>query len=333
MKKIWICIPIILLTLHSCNFHKNRLKVNVSDIKIPPVKIYRYDQALFQIPLTDLEYGLKSIQSRYAFFLGTDLSDPAKLAEMKDYLTNPRNIDFNRAVQAKYSNVSRLEEDLTDAFRHCRYYFPGTPVPRFYSYISGGDYDYPVRIADSVMIIALDSYLGADFRPYLSDGIPQYKALRMVPGQIVPDCMRSMIEAMVPPDMQSMTFLDQVVEAGKRLYLLDAFLPETAGDIKMKYTKDQYTWATENESHIWSAIVENQVLYTSDGQTLRAFLADGPFSAAFGKDSPPRLGQWIGWRIVKAYMDSNPDVTLKQLVAEKDAQSILSRSGYKPDKN
>jgi hypothetical protein len=332
-KKVWIFIPVLLVILYSCTFHKDRLKVDISDIKISPVKINRYDQALFRIPLSDLENHLKSIQAEYSFFLGTDLSDPAKLAEMKDYLMNPRNVDFNKAVQQKFSNLSPDENELTNALRYCKYYFPGTPIPRVYSYISGGDYDYPVRLADSVMIIALDCYLGSDFKPYLSDGIPLYKTQRMIPSQIVPDCMRSVIENLVPPDMQSMTFLDQVVEAGKKFYLLDAFLPDVSGELKMKYTKEQYSWAIENESHIWSAIVENQVLYTSDGQTLRTFLADGPFTTAFGKESPPRLGEWIGWRIVKAFMDNNPDVTLKQLVAEKDAQSILARSGYKPDKN
>ena len=332
IRKRGILFSLLVFALFSCNLHEDRLKVDVSGIEIPTVKIHRYDKALFNIPLSDLKPGLKAIQSEFPFFLGTDLEDPSKLADMEAYLTNPRNIDFNKAVQQKFPDLTSFEKDLTEAFRHARYYFPGISVPRFYSYISGGDYDYPVRLADSVMIIALDCYLGTDFKPYFSDGLALYKTQRMTPEQIVPDCMRSIISFIVPQGMQSVTFLDQIVEAGKRLYLLDAFLPGTADNIKIRYTNEQHVWITENEAHVWSAIVENQMLYSSDGQNLRAFLADGPFTAAFGKDSPPRLGEWIGWKIVRAYMDNNPEISLKQMIMESDAQAILTKSGYKPKK-
>jgi len=38
------------------------------------------------------------------------------------------------------------------------------------------------------MIIALDTYLGKDFKPYLGDGLALYKAERMTEDNIVPDC-------------------------------------------------------------------------------------------------------------------------------------------------
>ena len=326
---IFLCF---IFSLISCTLHEDRLKVDVSGIEVPPVRVHRYDRALFTIPPGELKNGLKAIQPEFPFFLGTDLDDPSKLADMEAYLANPRNIEFNKAVQSKFPELTRYDDGLTEAFRHARYHFPEVTLPRFYTYISGGDYDYPVRFADSVMIIALDCYLGNDFKPYFSDGLALYKTQRMTPEQIVPDCMRSLVNVMVPPGMQSLTFLDQVVETGKRLYLLDAFLPSTPEKIKIRYTDEQYDWIMQNESHVWSAIVENQMLYSSDGQNLRTFLADGPFTAAFGKDSPPRLGEWIGWKIVKAYMDNNPDISMKQMIMERDAQAMLTKSGYKPEK-
>jgi hypothetical protein len=205
-------------------------------------------------------------------------------------------------------------------------------IPRVYSYISGGDYENPVQFADSVMIIAIDTYLGGDFKPYLSDGISLYKAQRMTPDHIVPDCMRSVLNKLIPPGMSANTFLDQIVEAGKRLYLLDAFIPGIAGNLKIDFTPEQYSWISKNESHVWSAIIENRMLYSSDGRTLRLFLADGPFTVAFGKESPPRLGEWIGWQIVKSYMNNHPEITLPQLIRKNDAQEILTQSGYKPTK-
>lgn len=327
-----ITFSVLIFTLNSCNWHKDPLKIDVSSVKIPIVKIQRYDQDLFKIPLNDLKAGLIAIQSRYFFFLGTDLNDTTKLADMRGYLMNPRNIDFQKAVQEKFKDLTPVEKDLTDGFRHIKYYFPEAELPRTYSYISGGDYENPVQLADSVLIIALDTYLGSDFKPYLSDGVSLYKTQRMTPDHIVPDCMRSFVNRLAPPNMSANTFLDQIIDAGKRLYLLDAFIPGIAGNLKMNYTTGQFAWISKNESHVWSAIIENRMLYSSDGQTLRAFLADGPFTAAFGKESPPRLGEWIGLQIVKSYMYSHPDVTLQQLIQKNDAQEIMTQSGYKPEK-
>jgi hypothetical protein len=39
---------------------------------------------------------------------------------------------------------------------------------------------------------------------------------------------------------------------------------------------------------------------------------------------------WLGQQIVKSYMKHNSDVTLEDLMNEKDAQKILSKSKYKP---
>jgi hypothetical protein len=332
-QRTFLVLISILLSLGSCIRNTDRLLVDVSEVKVPAVMINRYDKDLFSIPLDDLRNGLKSIQSRYLFFLGTELDDSSKLSDMKDYLMNPRNIDFNKAVQQKFINLATIEKDLAEGFRHVKYYFPQVNIPRVYSYISGGDYENPVVTTDSVMIIAIDTYLGNDFKPYLADGIPVYKVQRMSPENIVPDCMRSMINSLVGANMSLNSFLDEIVDAGKHIYILDAFIPAIPGNLKIDYTTEQFNWILKNESHVWSAIIENRMLYSSDGQTLRTFMSDGPFTPAFGKESPPRLGEWIGWQIVRSYMDNHPEISLQQLIQKNDAQEILTQSGYKPGKN
>jgi hypothetical protein len=59
-------------------------------------------------------------------------------------------------------------------------------------------------------------------------------------------------------------------------------------------------------------------------------MQDGPFTKGFDAEAPARLGEWIGWQIVSAYMDKNRKVTLKQLLQNNDSQLILNQSGYKP---
>ena len=331
MNKFAISVILIPL-LAGCGSGKSRLDIDVPDIKIPEVNIHRYDLALFSLDQKELVQGLERLRPEFPFFLDTDLSDPAKLAEMKTYLENPRNIDFFREVKVRFQNVDKLQNELTLAFRHYRYYYPSGRIPRVYSYISGGDYEYPVQFADSVMLIGLDNYLGKDFRAYVSDGVPAYKLHRMTPGNIVPDCMNALARISGIAPTSGNTLLDEMINAGKRLYFIDAMIPATEERLKIGYTQPQAEWIRKNEAHVWAAIIENRMLFSSDGQTIRVFMTDGPFTAEFSKESPPRLGEWIGWQIVKRYMENQDEITFSQLLNESDAQRILTLSKYKPEK-
>jgi hypothetical protein len=222
--------------------------------------------------------------------------------------------------------------ELTEVFRHYLYYYPGFHVPRVYAYISGGDYDSPVQFADSVLLIGLDNFLGADFKPYVSDGIPAYRISRMTPDFVIPGVVKVLGRISYPEDFPGNSLLEQMIEAGKRLLFMDAMIPGTRDRLKIGYSQEQYDWIVKNEAHVWAAIIENRMLYTTDGKLTRSFMADGPFTAEFSKDAPSRLGEWLGWQIVRNYYQKQPDVSLRQLMTEKDAQKILSGSGYKPDK-
>jgi hypothetical protein len=332
MRLVLIYLSVCLIILSGCSHGKQRLDVDLSNIRLVDVKIHRYDVDLFKVKPDQLQHGLESLKPAYRFFLDTDLGDPVKLSEMKAYLENPRNIGFHAAVDSLYKNIPALENDLTLALKHYLYYYPGFKIPRIYSYISGGDYDYPVQFADSVLLIGLDNYLGKDFKPYVADGLPSYRVSRMTPDFVIPDCMKVLGKITYPEQFPGNTLLEQMTEAGKRLLFLDAMIPQTEDRFKIGYTKEQYDWIVKNEAHVWAAIIENRMLYTTDGKLIRSFMADGPFTPEFSKDAPARLGEWLGWQIVRKYLENQPDVTFQQVMLETDAQKILSASEYKPEK-
>ena len=74
-------------------------------------------------------------------------------------------------------------------------------------------------------------------------------------------------------------------------------------------------------------------MFSSNQQNKIRFIEDAPFSkfyTSFDRESPGRVGQWIGMKIVQAYMNYQPDVSLIDLIQETDAQKILRESRYKP---
>jgi uncharacterized protein YjaZ len=327
---IWFVLCLVILT--GCGNSGRRLNVDVSGINLPEVKFHRYDVDLFNVRAGQLRQGLESLKPAYRFFLDADLNDPIKLMGMKAYLESPRNLGFHAAVESQYKQVTGLEKELTLALRHCLYYYPDFKIPRIYTYISGGDYDYPVQFADTVMLIGLDNYLGMGFKPYIADGLPIYRISRMTSAHVVPDCIKVIGRITYPGQFPGNTMLEQMIDAGKRMLFVDAMMPGAEDRLKIGYSKEQYDWIVRNEAHVWTAVIENRLLYTTDGKLIRSFMADGPFTAEFSKEAPARLGEWLGWQIVRKYFENQPDVTLQELMAEKDAQKILSKSAYKPEK-
>jgi hypothetical protein len=320
-----------LLLFSSCGNHKKRnLDVNTSDIQINAVEIKRYEKALFSIDPDSLQPKLKIIADEYPVFLGADLDDTLNIIQLHRFVTDPLNKMLYDSVLGVFPNLGFLENDLTGSFKRFRYYFPDKPLPDVFSYVSGLLYELPIQFFNDDMIIALDMYLGKDLEEYRRMRIPLYQTEKMTSAYIVRDVMYEMYfyHFSVNPGKD---FLQMMINKGKHLYFLDAMLPNTPDHIKIGYPEQKLEWCENNEVNIWSFIIENDLMYASDVNINRKFFVDGPFTADFSSDSPARLGEWIGWQVVRAYMNNNPDVGLAQLFEEQDTQKILQQSGYKPE--
>jgi uncharacterized protein YjaZ len=144
--------------------------------------------------------------------------------------------------------------------------------------------------------------------------------------------MKSIAVKMFPFDLNSKTLLENMIYQGKILYFTDAMLPEVDENIKIGYTKTQIEWCTKNEGNLWAFFIQNSLLYNADYYKIRSFVSEAPSTKGL-KDSPPRIAEWIGWQIVKTFMENHKNTTLKELMNENDAQKILNASKYKPKKN
>jgi uncharacterized protein YjaZ len=124
-----------------------------------------------------------------------------------------------------------------------------------------------------------------------------------------------------------------MVYAGKQLYLKDVLLPQISDAEKIGYSPEQLTWCQENESYMWRYFMQEQLLYSTDSKLATRFINTAPFSKFYleiDNESPGRVGTWIGWQIVRSFMNNN-DVNLQQLL-QMDPIEIFQNSKYKPKK-
>lgn len=344
MKKTLFSTLIIIFIIISFSCNKcNNEATRVNGVKIAKedtlkIKIHRYEKALFAIDTKDLVNGLTKILPEYSFFIpDSTLKDASDMKGLKDFMEDPVMIELNKETQEIYPDVKGLESQLSKAFAYFKHYFPGKKIPKVFTYVSGLDYEDPIKYGDSVFCIGLDMYLGSACKYYKEVlgtryNIPGYVQKRYRRDFLMPDCMRAIAKTVVDNSRETDRFIDYIIYEGKKLYFMDAMLPDTPDSLKMYYSTSQMNWCIKNETKIWSYIIDQKLLYTTNTNIIAKLCADAPFTTVFSRQSPPQVGLWIGWQIIRAYMENNPKVTLQELFLDQDAQGILTKAKYKPKK-
>jgi uncharacterized protein YjaZ len=117
------------------------------------------------------------------------------------------------------------------------------------------------------------------------------------------------------------------------LYLKDTWLPTTPDNEKIGYAPKELDWVKANEEQIWRYFVERELIFNTDSQLQSRFLNPAPFSKfnlELDNESPAMVGQYIGWQIIRQYMDKN-EVSLQEML-ETDSETIFNKANYKPKK-
>lgn len=344
MNKIFPVVFLLAFLLNACNSCSNKSKEKeflpvierkkFTNIYVPPIKIHRYEQDLFAIPLDSLKERLTTLHNKYNFFYNLeDLNNPVNIYQMKLYLKDPIVKQFKKDVDKQYADLDWLEKELYEAFKRILYFDSTFKIPKVFTYISGGDFEFPVKYAENNLIIALDMYLGQSYPIYAQWGIPRYISYRMTKDFIIIDCMkeiaRAYVEKYTPP---TSTLLDQMLYHGKILYFTDLTLPYIADSIKIYYTTPQYIWASKNEGNVWGFFIDKKLLYTTDMREIMKYIGEAPFTSTFSQYSAPRMGQFIGWQIVRSYAKNHPKENFKDIFAITNSSILLQQSHYKPKK-
>ncbi len=323
---------VIILTLFitSCGDDKPNLDVDISNVKSVNIEIKRYEKVMFAIPSDSFLILAPKMKEDFPVFLNGDISDSLALLNLKSFFNDPYLRELNNLVQKKYPNLNQQEKDLANAMRHYYYYFDYPKSFSYYSYVSGLDINYPVKVIDSNIVIGLDLYLGENTKAYKISGFPKYKSKWLVSDCIIPDAMGELARGMMSEKDLSKNLLDQMIYEGKRLFFIQSMIPSISDTLLLHYSKAQLKWCNDKEARLWSLMIDNDFLFNSEVSIRKKFMDDAPFTSILSTEAPARLGHYLGWRIVSKYMVRS-EASLQELLNEKNSQKILKISKYKPE--
>ena len=298
VKPIFILLSVFFI-LSSCN-DSDKVAEEIAAIPMD-LKISRFDREF----ASSGEEGLPALRKMYPYLFPAP--DSVWIAKMEDSLQ----IELFQEVGNSFRSFEDEEEGLVQLFKHIKYYFPEYAVPKVITVTNDVDYNNRIIMTDSLLFISLDNYLGSEHKYY--GGFQRYIAESLDRNYLVSDVASSFAKQVVPRP-RDRTFLARMIYFGKELY-----------------SQEDIDWAIANEEPMWRNFIENEYLYDTDNKLNQRFLDPAPFSK-FGleldNESPGRLGRYIGWQIVRAFMENN-DVSMKQLMTM-PADEIFKKSNYKP---
>ncbi len=332
MKQVFYFLCLALL-IASCT--RNPLKINVSEVSLD-LKIKHLDVDLLQTQPNQMEFAIPKFKSNYGEFfdiftyrmIGIGGTEQPKFIEMMNLFVSDTLIQQLKSNVSEEIDTIKLRQEFEMAFRHYRHYFPKKEVPVIFTCISG--LNQSVVTSEKLIGVSLDKYLGASSQFYARLGLPAYKRKNMHPGKIVPDVMYAWAVTEWPKADNANSLLSQIIHEGKMMYFVDAMIPEMHDTLKIGFTKKQLEFCKKDEAAMWTYLAEHKLLFTTDRMSIKRFIDDGPYTASFTENSPARIGIWIGWQIVRSYMEKHPEIKLPDLMNNPDFQGILNQSGYQP---
>ncbi len=323
-----------------CSCSNNRFEVDTDKVEIPAIRVQNLAIDVTSITEKNITEKTAELRNKYGKFYERyvvsiicdgGISDSLYPSQMLQFLNDKDMAATYKYIAEKYpeKELAVINDELLKGIKRFHYFFPKKQVPKYLTACMSG-FNYAVAFTDSTLGYGLDMYLGEKAPFYSMLNWPQYKTRIMNKEHLPSDVMRGWLLNEFDNTSANNTLVFHTIFYGKLYFATKQLMPNAHDSIIIGYTTKQMEYCKAYEKNLWGYMADKNRLYENNMRTIQELTGEGPFTAAISKECPPGIAKWIGWQIVKNYMNKNEDVTLEQLMNEKDAQKILNKSKYRP---
>jgi hypothetical protein len=333
----------ILLTMfcYSCREADKHKDIDV-EIEGKSLNPLRFDQDFFNTDWNNVQQ-VSVLKSKYGMFfclyleriLNAGPCDSLSTMQMlQGFVGHSDFRDLKTEIERNYpqDRLDSLQEKILESALRMQTLVPNMQLPQLIWMNSGfniGSYS-----TDEYLAVGLDFYLGNENRITKSVPFPQYQKDDMTRAQLVPNAIKNLAYFyLLKSDtiQHENDMLSEMIFHGKAHYLTWLAFEEIQDSTLMAWTTKEYTWTQGHQLNVWKEIARQEVLFSKNRVEVQKWFEYGPFTNAENvpQESAPQLGVFMGFQMVRSYMEKHPEVTLDRLMKEDNAQKILQ--AYKPN--
>ena len=319
--KSLFCSPAVVLLLSSCS--NDPLDVNASQQDLA-LQFVNMDSVLVNSDSTSFiathNNWKQTMPDIYNYQLGYCLQLPQLSAE-ETYIRIKtfRSDDYIKSLENEISTIftrkrlTEFEEQVIEGFKRLKYHCPDQQIPEKIIFLNSL-YASNVFCTEKEIGVGLERYLGSKSKSI--EALPEqefYDWIKEAMDEkfLVRDIFTGWISTHFMDEPKG-SLIEQVIHWGKIIYLTEAAIPDASKHLIMRYEENDLEWAMKNEFGFWKYLVNEKLLFKIDELNIINMLKEGPFTPGLPERGPDRLGQYLGWQMVKQYVESK-EVPLKEL--------------------
>lgn len=313
------------LTLFSCN--TNIFDVDVSGTTIN-IKAYDVDSLYRNTTLDKIKmahhYAVNNFSDLYEMEMSYNLRAPldSNFTQLLYAFYNSEYITkVEKEKKEKFTDKSAFTAKIKNGLQYLKFHFPDQIYPNQILWMN--NLFAGVHSSDSAISVGLEYYLGANnkvVQTIPTEELYVWQRQLMKVEYLERDVLESWIQAHFIEELDG-KLIEHIVQAGKTLYLVNACFPNENDTIIVKYTQEQLTYAEENIELFWEYLIDQKLLFQNNPRDKSNFLNAGPYTVGLPEEAPDRLGQYLGFMMVKTYMSKN-QISLQELL-KTDYNKIL----------
>jgi hypothetical protein len=324
------------MALLLCGCSHDPLDIDISGIDLD-MKLERFDRDLFEMEQDTMDHAIGALYSQYGDFFDVfnvhvisigQASSRRYSSYLSMFINDPTNREVYEYTRQVFANTEEIESALTEGFKHYLYHYPDSLSPRVVAYVSR--FNQGLFTVGNFVGVGLDQYLGSDCTYYQQMGTPQYLVRKKEPSRVAVDVMYAWATQLYPYNDSLDNVLSRMIYHGQLAWFVGAMYPEIGEQMNLGFTDDQMKWCLNNEEQMWTHLVEEKLLFSSDPMNIRKLVEDAPYTRFYTSESPGRAAVWQGMQIVKAFAGRNPKLAVHQVMSQRNYQEMLRLSRYNP---
>ena len=309
-----------LVILFCCS--SDKLNVNIEKITIK-TKFINLDSTFLNckdVALIKHHHSYKKIipdiysyQLQYCLQIG-EISDTAFCNSISQFENDKAISKIEQRIQEKFNHLEIHKLKIIEGLKHLKYHFPNGKIPNYVVFMNSL-FQSNSFCTENEIGIGLERYLGENtdvIKQLPSEPFYDWIKKSMDIKYLERDALCSWIMTHYVEEKEG-NLAENIVRWGKILYLTEAALPKIDKNIIVRYSKSEFDWASKNELMFWKYLVKEKLLFKINEINNTNLLKEAPFTIGLPSNSPDRMGQFLGWKMVQNYMNKN-NISLEKLL-------------------
>lgn len=232
---------------------------------------------------------------------------------------------FKPAIDRVFPTLEPLEAELGRIISNTE--ADSLSIPHLSFAAAAWGYSQSIVRVDSVVLIALNHYLGADFDGY--SHLQAYQRLAKTPEMLPYNLAEAIVATQYPFEKQGQSVLSRMLYEGAIVEAVMRMVPKARLHMALGCTADELDWMEAHERDIWNDMAIRRLVYDSSPVSIDRLFQPAPSSPMLDGQTPGRAARFIGYKIVKSYQ-SHHRIPLAYLLSPTfyASESSLIEAGY-----